>query len=93
MSEAVKARIAAAEAKDAEEAERIEQAVQASREAAINDSLIEEQPVHGESDEDADVPGENEEIRALKVSFITMELMKDTPSRAQSASKGSKTRR
>lgn len=92
MSEAVKARIADAEAKEAEEAEKLEQAVQAAREAAMNDSLIEEQPVHGESDEDAEVPGENEEMRALKVQFMSTELTKGTPSRAQGASKGTKTR-
>lgn len=67
MSEAVKSRIAAAEAKEAEEAERVEAAAQAAREAAMNEPFVEESQANGESDEDADVPGENEEIRALKV--------------------------
>lgn len=67
VSEAVNARIAAAEAKEAEEAERLEEAAQAAREAAMNESVIEEPVYHGESDEDADVVGETEEIRALKV--------------------------
>ena len=67
MSDALTARIAAEEAKEAEEAERLEEAARAAREAAMNESCEEEekQP-HHESDEDVDVPGESEEIRALK---------------------------
>lgn len=68
MSETVKSRIASAEAKEVEEAERMEAAAQAAREAAMNEPFVEESQANGESDEDADVPGENEEIRALKVS-------------------------
>jgi hypothetical protein len=68
-SAAVKARIAAAEAREQEEVKRLEEAAQVAREAAMNESLVEEPVAHGESDEDADVPGESEEIRALKVSL------------------------
>jgi hypothetical protein len=78
VSEAVKSRIASAETKEAEEAERMEEAAQAAREAAMNESFIEEPPVNGESDEDADVPGEHEEIRALKVAHKIIELTKGT---------------
>ena len=67
MSEAVKARIAVAEAKEAEEAERLQEAAQAAKEAAMTESMLEETPTQPESDEDADVPGESEEIRSLKV--------------------------
>ena len=67
MSDAVKTRIAVAEAKEAEEAKRLGEAVQAAREAALEESLAEQTQPHPESDEDAEVPGESEEIRALKV--------------------------
>ena len=63
----MKARIAAAEAKEVEEANRLEEAAQAARNVVIDESQIEESQVHGESDEDADVPGESDAIRALKV--------------------------
>ena len=62
-------RIAAAESKEAEEAARLEEAAQAAREAAKNELLSEETQVQLESDEDADVPGESDEIRTLKVDF------------------------
>lgn len=79
VSHAVKARIAAAEAKEEEEAEKLEEAARAAREAAMNESFVEESLIHGESDEDMDVPGESEEIRALKVALRNMELTKGTP--------------
>ena len=66
MSDALTTRIAAEEAREAEEAERLEDAVQAAREAAMNESREEEIHPHHVSDEDVDVPGESEEIRALK---------------------------
>jgi hypothetical protein len=59
-------RIVTAQAKEGEEAERLE-AAQAAREAAMNESVVEENPVQPESDEDMDVHGESEEIHALKV--------------------------
>jgi hypothetical protein len=80
VSEAVKSRIAAAEAKEADEAERMKEAAQAAREAAMNESIVEESQANVESDEDADVPGENDEIRALKVSHKIAELTKGTSS-------------
>jgi hypothetical protein len=64
----VKARIAAAEEEEAREAKRLEDAAQAAREAAMMESLVEEAQDQHESDEDADVEGESEELRALKVS-------------------------
>ena len=68
VSDAVKARIAAAEEEEAREAKRLEDAAQAAREAAMMESLVEEAQDQHESDEDADVEGESEELRALKVS-------------------------
>jgi hypothetical protein len=67
VTEALSLRIAAAKAKEGEETERFE-AAQAAREAAMNESVVDENPVQPESDEDTDIPGEREEIRALKVS-------------------------
>ena len=64
----MKARIAAAEEEEAREAKRLEDAAQAAREAAMMESLVEEAQDQHESDEDADVEGESEELRALKVS-------------------------
>jgi len=55
-----------AEAKEAEEAERLEEAAQAAKEAAMNEALEEETHIQPESEEDVDVTGESEEIRALK---------------------------
>jgi len=66
VSDALTTRIAAEEAKEAEEAQRLEEAVQAAREAAKNESLEEGTQPQPESDEDVDVSGESEEIRALK---------------------------
>jgi hypothetical protein len=60
-------RIAAVEAREAEEAERLKEAAQAAREAATNEALAEENNPQPESDEDADIPDESEEMRALKV--------------------------
>ena len=81
----MKARIAAAEEEEAREAERLEAAAQAAREAAMMESLVEEAQDQHESDEDADVEGESEELRALKVSNhrVTM-LMKGEETRTQS---------
>ena len=76
----MKSRITAAEAKEADEAERMEEAAQAAREAAMNESIVEESQANGESDEDADVPGESVEMRALKVSHKITELTKGTSS-------------
>jgi hypothetical protein len=59
-------RIVTVQAKEGEEAERLE-AVQAAREAAMNESVVEKNPVQPESDEDMDIHGESEEIHALKV--------------------------
>ena len=66
VSDTLTARITEAEAKEAEEANRLEEAVQAAREAAKNESLEEQNHPQPESEEDVDVPGETEEIRALK---------------------------
>jgi hypothetical protein len=59
-------RIVTVQAKEGDEAERLE-AAQAARETAMNESVVEENPVQPESDEDMDVHGESEEIHALKV--------------------------
>ena len=69
MSEAVLGRIAALEAREAEEVERLKEAAQAAREAATNEALAEENHLQPESDEDADLPDESGEMRALKVDF------------------------
>jgi hypothetical protein len=69
VSETLKTRIAIAEAREAEEAERLEEAANAARLAAIAEAQNEEVPVHHDSDEDEEVEGESEEIRALKVMF------------------------
>lgn len=66
----MKTRIAAAEEEEAREAERLEVAAQAAREAAMMESLVEEAQDQHESDEDADVEGESEELRALKVASL-----------------------
>ena len=66
VSEALTTRIAEAEAREMEETERLEEAVQAAREAAMNESLEEESHPQPESEEDVYVPGESEEIRTLK---------------------------
>lgn len=52
--------------KEAEETERQREAAQAAREAATNEALAEESQVQPDSDEDADLPDESEEMRALK---------------------------
>jgi len=81
----VKARIAAAEEEEAREAKRLEDAAQAAREAAMMESLVEEAQDQHESDEDADVEGESEELRALKVSnHRVTTLMKGEETRTQS---------
>lgn len=81
----MKVRIAAAEEEEAKEAKRLEDAAQAAKEAAMMESLVEEAQDQHESDEDADVEGESEELRALKVSNhrVTM-LMKGEETRTQS---------
>ena len=81
----MKARIAAAEEEEAKEAKRLEDAAQAAKEAAMMESLVEEAQDQHESDEDADVEGESEELRALKVSNHRMTmLMKGEETRTQS---------
>ena len=81
----MKARIAAAEEEEAREAKRLEDAAQAAKEAAMMESLVEEAQDQHESDEDADVEGESEELRALKVSNHRMTmLMKGEETRTQS---------
>jgi hypothetical protein len=62
----VTSRIAAAEMREAEESERQRETAQAAREAATNEALAEENQVQPDSDEDADLPDESEEMRALK---------------------------
>jgi hypothetical protein len=69
-------RIAAAEAVEAEEAERFE-AAQAAKDAAMDEPVVEENPLQAESDEDTYVPGESEEIRMLKVSLKILFLILD----------------
>jgi hypothetical protein len=69
-------RIAAAEAVEAEETERFE-AAQAARDAAMDEPVVEENPLQAESDEDTYVPGESEEIRTLKVSLKILFLILD----------------
>lgn len=59
-------RIDESKAREAEEARRREEIALAAKVAAM-DEPEEEVQVHSESDEDADVQGENEQIRALKV--------------------------
>ena len=90
----MKARIAAAEEEEAKEAKRLEDAAQAAKEAAMMESLVEEAQDQHESDEDADVEGESEELRALKVSNhrVTM-LMKGEEARTQGVVECSKARK
>jgi hypothetical protein len=63
----VTTRIAAAETREADEARRREEISQAVKEAAMNEDVTEDVQHQSDSDEDADIPGENEQIRALKV--------------------------
>jgi hypothetical protein len=69
-------RIAAAEAMETQEVERLE-AAQTAREAAMDEPIVEENPLQAESDEDTYVPGESEEIRTLKVSLKILFLILD----------------
>jgi hypothetical protein len=61
----VEERIAAAKAREVEKAKLLEETARAAREAAKIESL-EETRVQSDSDEDVDIPGESEQIRALK---------------------------